>query len=415
MLTPQEINLIVYKYIGVKNGYLGDFSYKTHREFYPLYCGLDINPEVIQGTTRQRFTTILSEADDLTQAAIIEGIFAKYPISWFPERVRNEKQAIKAQLDKTLQRLKGEKENILIVKNPPYSLLSQKKLQVFISSTYLDLKDERQEAVEAILRNNHIPAGMELFQAASKSQFDIIKQWIEESDIYMLILGGRYGSIEPISGYSYTELEYHYALEANKPVFSIILSDSYLYQKRSYAPTYSVFEEKEKEKYETFKNLVKQKMIREIHSLQDIKAEVGYSIRALEQDPSYNFRGWIRPNDFIDNNTNHKSSLKNYNIGLLPFESKKEIIDFSQKKALSTILTSQNAPNEEVSAYSIKENMKKEGHSLAEINIAIRKLVAKGILEIVEVSEYNGDSYSAYKITEIGENWILENEEQILA
>jgi len=44
-----------------------------------------------------------------------------------------------------------------------------KKLQVFVSSTYRDLKPERQAAVEAILKAGHIPAGMELFSAGSES------------------------------------------------------------------------------------------------------------------------------------------------------------------------------------------------------------------------------------------------------
>ena len=72
--------------------------------------------------------------------------------------------------------------------------------------------DERQAAVEAILQAGHIPAGMELFTSSNQSQWDIIKRWIDESDIYMLILGGRYGSIETKSGKSYTHLEYEYAL-----------------------------------------------------------------------------------------------------------------------------------------------------------------------------------------------------------
>ena len=81
-----------------------------------------------------------------------------------------------------------------------------KKLQIFVSSTFIDLIDERQAAVEAILKAGHIPAGMELFTASNQSQWTIIQKWIDESDIYMLILGGRYGSIEPDSGLSYTEL-----------------------------------------------------------------------------------------------------------------------------------------------------------------------------------------------------------------
>lgn len=71
-----------------------------------------------------------------------------------------------------------------------------KKLQVFVSSTYTDFIEERQAAVQAILDFGHIPAGMELFKAGNKSQLETIYKWIDDSDVYMLILGGRYGSIE---------------------------------------------------------------------------------------------------------------------------------------------------------------------------------------------------------------------------
>src|SRR5438046_4027206 len=102
---------------------------------------------------------------------------------------------------------------------------NRKKLQVFVSSTFSDLVKERQAAVEAILAAGHIPAGMELFTAGDESQMDVIKQWIDESDVYLLILGGRYGSIEPKSGKSYTHLEYEYALAQGKPVFACVIRD----------------------------------------------------------------------------------------------------------------------------------------------------------------------------------------------
>jgi hypothetical protein len=72
----------------------------------------------------------------------------------------------------------------------------KRKLQVFVSSTFSDLIEERQAAVAAILKAWHIPAGMELFTAGDVSQMKTIERWINESDVYMLILGGRYGSIE---------------------------------------------------------------------------------------------------------------------------------------------------------------------------------------------------------------------------
>jgi hypothetical protein len=84
---------------------------------------------------------------------------------------------------------------------------AKKRLQVFVSSTFIDLRDERQAAVEAILSAGHIPAGMELFAAGDESQMEVIKGWIDQSDVYLLILGGRYGSIEPKTGKSYVELE----------------------------------------------------------------------------------------------------------------------------------------------------------------------------------------------------------------
>ena len=67
----------------------------------------------------------------------------------------------------------------------------RKRLQIFVSSTFSDLIPERQAAVEAILTAGHIPAGMELFTSGDESQMDVIKQWIDESDVYLLILGGR--------------------------------------------------------------------------------------------------------------------------------------------------------------------------------------------------------------------------------
>ena len=102
------------------------------------------------------------------------------------------------------------------------------KLQVFISSTYKDLIQERQAAVEAILKSGNIPAGMELFTAGDKSQWDVIQRWIIDSDIYMIILGGRYGSVEPSSGLSYIELEYDFAVSSGKPYFAVVINEDAL-------------------------------------------------------------------------------------------------------------------------------------------------------------------------------------------
>ena len=93
--------------------------------------------------------------------------------------------------------------------------------QVFVSSTYEDLREERQEVMHALLELGCIPSGMELFPAANEDQWSTIQSVIDECDYYILILGGRYGSIGP-DGVGYTEKEYRYALEQGKPVLSFL-------------------------------------------------------------------------------------------------------------------------------------------------------------------------------------------------
>jgi hypothetical protein len=89
-LTSSEIHWVAVSYIGVANGYLGDFSYRTHREFYPAFCDLKIDPEAYPGpTTRERFIQILTNSDSRTQAAILRGVALKYPVE--SEAQRNHK------------------------------------------------------------------------------------------------------------------------------------------------------------------------------------------------------------------------------------------------------------------------------------------------------------------------------------
>lgn len=73
---------------------------------------------------------------------------------------------------------------------------NNKMYQVFVSSTYEDLKDERNKVLQALLRIDCIPIGMEYFNAADEDQFTVIKDLISSCDYYVLILGGKYGSIE---------------------------------------------------------------------------------------------------------------------------------------------------------------------------------------------------------------------------
>lgn len=171
------------------------------------------------------------------------------------------------------------------------------KLQVFVSSTYLDLKDDRQAAVEAILKAGHIPAGMELFTAGDKSQWEVIQHWILDSDVYMLILGGRYGTIDKDSGLSYTELEYDFAVKSGKPLFAVVIKDDAL-EARNRTLGSSVLEKDNPAKYKKFKKKVLSKMSSFFSDHKDIKLAVHESLPKLEDKNK--LKGWVRHADLPD-------------------------------------------------------------------------------------------------------------------
>ncbi len=99
-----------------------------------------------------------------------------------------------------------------------------KKYQIFISSTYIDFEKEREKIAHAIAEMGHIPVGMELFPASTEEQFNHIKRVIDVSDYVVLIIGGRYGSMDEF-GISYTEKEYDYAISKGISVLAFIHSE----------------------------------------------------------------------------------------------------------------------------------------------------------------------------------------------
>lgn len=166
----------------------------------------------------------------------------------------------------------------------------KRKLQVFVSSTFQDLIEERQAAVSAILKSGHIPAGMELFTSGDKSQMDTIKKWIDESDVYMLVLGGRYGSLEPLSGVSYTELEYDYAVEQEKPLFSVVINENALETKvREYGT--EMMEKENPKQLQMFR----EKVLSNISSFFDDHKDIKLCVHESLSDFATNrdLKGWV--------------------------------------------------------------------------------------------------------------------------
>lgn len=170
----------------------------------------------------------------------------------------------------------------------------RKRLQVFVSSTFTDLKPERQAAVEAILVAGHIPAGMELFTAGDESQMEVIRQWIDESDVYLLLLGGRYGSIDPNTGKSYTHVEYEYALQAGKPNFSLVITDSGLDQLVEERGRL-VLESENPQGLKSLRDLATSKLVRFWSDSKDIRIAIGETLSTFSRRDD--LKGWVRPED----------------------------------------------------------------------------------------------------------------------
>jgi hypothetical protein len=98
----------------------------------------------------------------------------------------------------------------------------ERRHQVFVSSTFLDLQAERAAVVSALLQMEAFPAGMELFPAADDDSWTLIKRVIDSSDYYLLVIGGKYGSVDHETEVSYTEKEFDYAVAQGKPVLAFL-------------------------------------------------------------------------------------------------------------------------------------------------------------------------------------------------
>lgn len=169
----------------------------------------------------------------------------------------------------------------------------EKRFQVFVSSTYQDLQEERQEVMHALLELDCIPSGMELFPAASENQWSLINRVIDECDYYVLIVAGRYGSIGT-DGIGYTEMEYRHALSVNKPTIAFLHKDPGL------IPVNKSEDSAEgKEKLRLFRDFIQQKQLCKFWSNPaDLGAVVSRSLVQLKKTaPAI---GWVRANELPD-------------------------------------------------------------------------------------------------------------------
>lgn len=161
-----------------------------------------------------------------------------------------------------------------------------RRYQVFVSSTYLDLVDERREIIQALLEIECLPAGMEMFPAASESQWSLIKKVIDQSDFYVVVIGGRYGSTTP-EGLSYTEMEYDYAVETGKPTLGFVHE-----QPGRIPADKSELEPEARARLEAFRNKVQSNHVKFYGSPEDLGGKVSRAMNLATRNTDA--EGWVR-------------------------------------------------------------------------------------------------------------------------
>lgn len=161
-----------------------------------------------------------------------------------------------------------------------------KKYQIFVSSTYKDLVEEREQVIKAVLEMGHIPVGMEMFSAADEEQWKIIARQIDEIDYYALIVAHRYGSVTA-EGIGYTEKEYDYAIEKGVPILGFVIDDSAPWPRDRCES-----EAKAQQRLTMFKSKVKSRLVNFWSTKDDLHGKFSISLmKAITGNPR---TGWIR-------------------------------------------------------------------------------------------------------------------------
>lgn len=159
------------------------------------------------------------------------------------------------------------------------------KHQVFVSSTYKDLVEERKAVIHALLELDCIPAGMELFPAADEDAWTLIKEVIDGCDYYVLILAGKYGSHNE-DGIGYTEMEFDYVASIGKPIIVFLHENPDILPSANTEKTEIL-----QQKLEAFREKAKSKHCKLWSNAEDLGGKVSRSLIQLrKRHPS---PGWV--------------------------------------------------------------------------------------------------------------------------
>lgn len=110
-------------------------------------------------------------------------------------------------------------------------------MRLFISSTFRDLRAEREAAAEALRRSQLVPWGMELFVSEPSKPLGVCLDEVQQSDAIVLIIGFKAGALIPETPeLTYTGAEFELAQKLGRPVFAFFKTESGIQVNKETAP-----------------------------------------------------------------------------------------------------------------------------------------------------------------------------------
>ncbi len=98
-------------------------------------------------------------------------------------------------------------------------------MKIFISSTFRDLKEEREKLHKSLKKAGLESLGMEFFVAEPINPKDVCLREVDNADLVFVIVTDNYGTIDIETGKSFTHLEFNRAKDGKKEILAFLQKD----------------------------------------------------------------------------------------------------------------------------------------------------------------------------------------------
>ena len=162
--------------------------------------------------------------------------------------------------------------------------------RIFVSSTFEDLAVYRETVRDAILVAGALPVLIEQEPTAGLSLDEQLRSLLSESDAVLLLIGHRYGAVEPNTGRGWVEAEYEAAKRLKKPLLAFMAAED--------APWPPKFIDTDRTRIESFRQHVASEIVvqlfKDAHQLRSAVTEaVSRWVAAAEKTQDSSYKGQL--------------------------------------------------------------------------------------------------------------------------